>query len=83
MLANARGNPGKPRRGTNVSLGEALLAEARRLDINISKAAEAGLANAVASKRAKLWREANQAALDSSNTYVEQHGLPLAKYRSF
>lgn len=83
MPVTARTNPGKPRKATNVSLGEALLAEARRLDINVSQAAEAGLASAVAAKRAQLWRAANQAALDSSNAYVEQHSLPLAKYRGF
>jgi len=83
MPATARSLPDSARKATNVSLNEALLAEAKSLRINISKAAEAGLSSAVAEKRAQLWREANQAALESSNAYVEQHGLPLAKYRSF
>ncbi|MBS1191511.1 MAG: hypothetical protein H6R10_3303 [Rhodocyclaceae bacterium] len=74
---------GTARKATNVSLGEALLAEAKSLRINISQAAEAGIARAVAERRAELWREANQDALESSNTYVEQHGLPLARYQSF
>lgn len=71
------------RKATNVSLNEGLLAEAKRLRINISKAAEAGLASAVAERRAQLWREANKEALQSSNDYIEQHGLPLARYRGF
>jgi antitoxin CcdA len=71
------------RKATNVSLGEALLAEAKSLRINISQAAEAGLARAVAERRAELWMEENREALESSNTYVEQNGLPLAAYRSF
>ncbi len=83
MSAAVRSTPDKARRATNVSLNEALLAEAKSLRINISKAAEAGLASAVAEQRARLWRETNQAALESSNAFVEQHGLPLAKYRSF
>jgi len=83
MSTTIRSAPDKTRRATNVSLNEALLAEAKSLRINISKAAEAGLASAVAEQRALRWRESNQAALDSSNAYVEQHGLPLAKYRSF
>jgi post-segregation antitoxin (ccd killing protein) len=37
----------------------------------------------IAEQSARLWRETNQAALESSNAYVDQHGLPLAKYRSF
>jgi antitoxin CcdA len=32
---------------------------------------------------AALWLRENKAALDSSNEYVEQHGLPLARYRQF
>jgi antitoxin CcdA len=83
MPAAVRSAPDKTRKATNVSLNEALLAEAKSLHINISKAAEAGLASAVAEQRALLWRKTNQAALESSNAYVTQHGLPLAKYRSF
>jgi antitoxin CcdA len=69
------------RKATNVTLSEPLLAEARTLGISVSKAAEAGVARAVAEKRAELWVRENHEALQSSNTYVEQHGLPLAKYR--
>lgn len=73
----------KPRKATNVSINEALLAEARILKINVSKAAESGLVLALAEKRAELWLAENRVALDSSNAYVEQHGLPLAQYRKF
>ncbi len=71
------------RKATNISLDQTLLATAKALHINVSKAAEAGLSRAVAEKQAELWLQHNQAALDSSNTYVEQHGLPLARYRGF
>lgn len=71
------------RKATNVSINEALLSEAKALKINISKAAEAGLLVALAEKRSELWLAENRGALDSSNRYVEQHGLPLAQYRSF
>ena len=71
------------RKATNVSISEALLSEAKALKINVSKAAEAGLIVALAEKRSELWLEENRAALDSSNSYVEQHGLPLAQYRGF
>lgn len=71
------------RRATNVTLPESLLAEARALGINVSKAAEAGVALAVAEKRAESWGRENRAAIESSNAYVERHGLPLAKYRSY
>ena len=68
---------------TNVSINQQLLAEAKALEVNISKAAEAGLARAIADRRADLWLAENRAALDSSNAYFDKHGLPLAKYRSF
>ena len=71
------------KRATNVTLSEPLLAEAKTLGINISQAAEAGVAGAVAEKRAERWAHENHAAIQSSNAYVEQHGLPLAKYRTF
>lgn len=71
------------RKATNVSLGADLLAEAKALRINISQAAEAGLAQAVAARRAELWLQANLDALESSNDYVARHGLPLAVHRQF
>jgi len=74
---------GSARKATNVTLGEALLAEAKSLNINISQAAEAGLARAVAERRAELWLAENRDALVSSNAYVEANGLPLARYRGF
>ena len=75
--------PTSSKKSANVSLAENLLTEARRLQINISQAAEAGLASAVAEKRAQLWLQENQEAIESSNEYVEKHGLPLDKYRMF
>ena len=71
------------RKAINVTIGEALLTEAKLLRINISQAAESGLTQAVAERRATLWLEANRAALESSNSYVETNGLPLASYRKF
>jgi len=72
-----------PRKATNVTLPETLLAEAKSLDINISKAAELGLMQAVAERRAEVWRQQNQEAIASSNTYVEERGLPLDSLRMF
>lgn len=79
--ANLSSSP--PRKATNVSLGVGLLAEAKALKINVSQAAESGLAQAVAAKRAAMWLQTNRDALDSSNAYVEQNGLPLARHRQF
>jgi len=72
-----------PKKATNVSLAEPLLAEAKALRINLSQAAEAGIASAIAEKRAALWLQENQEAIDSSNDYVDKNGLPLEQHRMF
>jgi antitoxin CcdA len=71
------------RKPTNITLPESLICEAKQLKINVSQAAEAGLILALAKKREELWLAENEAALESSNAYVEDQGLPLAKYRGF
>lgn len=71
------------KRATNVTLTESLLAKAKALHINVSQAAEAGIAQAIARKQAEIWLKENKSAIDSSNAFVEEHGLPLAKYRMF
>lgn len=70
------------KRATNVSLTENLLAEAKALRINVLQAAEAGLAQAIAHKHTELWLNENEEAIDSSNAFVEKHGLPLTKHHS-
>ena len=72
-----------PKKATNVTLTETLLSEAKRLRINVSVAAEDGLRRAVAQKRATVWLEANRSAIESSNQFVEQYGLPLSSHRQF
>lgn len=71
------------KRATNVSINETLLAQAKELQVNVSRAAEFGLMQAIAEKKAEIWLKENGEAIESSNDYVEKHGLPLARYRSF
>lgn len=71
------------RRAANVTLDSDLLAEAKDLGINISRAAEAGLSEAVRKAKAEQWLEENRPALESSNDWIEKNGLPLEKYRQF
>lgn len=71
------------KRATNVSLSEDLLSQAKALQINISQAAEMGVAQAITRVRSQRWLAENQEALASSNAFVERHGLPLAKHRMF
>jgi antitoxin CcdA len=71
------------RQRTNVTLPEALLREARQLNINLSQACERGLSAAVLEMKAAQWRQENQAAMDAWNAHVEEHDVPLAEYRQF
>ena len=72
-----------PRKATNVTLDADLLAAARELGINVSRAAETGLSEAVRRARSENWREENREALESYNRWIEENGLPLEKYRQF
>ena len=71
------------RKPTNLSIDNALLQEARALNINLSRAAEDGVKAAVREARADRWRLENAKAIESSNEYVEKNGLPLDKLRLF
>ena len=71
------------RKPANLSLDSELVSCARDLKINISRAAEDGIAAAVKAERERLWRLENAEAIRQENEYVEKHGLPLAKYRQF
>ena len=76
--------PLKPqRKATNVSLAAKLVEEAKALDINLSRACEAGLEAALKDERKRRWQEENRVAAEASNAWVEKHGLPLARYRQF
>jgi len=68
---------------TNLTLDQSLLQEARSFGVNLSQAAEAGVKQAVASAKAVHWKKENALALQSSNDWVEKHGLPLEQYRQF
>lgn len=67
------------RKPVNVSLDPRLVEMARELNITVSHAAEEGLRRAVE----EAWKRENAAAIESSNAWVAENGLPLAKYRMF
>ncbi|MBP1848038.1 antitoxin CcdA [Rhizobium petrolearium] len=71
------------RKAASLSLDASLLSEARELKLDVSRAAEEGLARAVKAKKERLWRIENAEAIKAANDYVEKHDLPLAKYRQF
>ncbi len=70
------------RKPTNLSIDAGLLNDAKELEVNVSRAAEEGIAKAVADEKARRWLEEKEAR-ESTNEYFEKHGLPLAEYRRF
>ena len=60
-----------------------LLREAKSLGINISRSAEAGIAEAVRRQKREQWLQDNAEALQSSNDFLDKNGLPLAQHRHF
>lgn len=74
------------RRATNLSLNEALVEEARRANINLSQAAERGIAEELAAVReasAQQWLAEHAETIQGINDWAERNGLPLAKHRLF
>ena len=71
------------RKAANLSIDADLLAEAKALSVNISRAAEGGIAEAVKAEKERRWREENRAAIAQNNRYFEEHGLPFSEYRGF
>jgi antitoxin CcdA len=63
------------------SLDAHLVSEAKNLNINISRAAEHGIAMAVAEERARLWQIENREAIAGLNEFVERQGLPIQASR--
>jgi len=83
--ANRRSGLG-PRRATNLSLDESLVEAARRANINLSQAAERGIAEELAELReasAQQWLAEHAGTIQEINDWVEKNGLPLAKHRLF
>ncbi len=73
----------RPRKSTNLSLAADLVDEAKALDINLSRACEAGLETALRQERKRRWQEENRAALEAWSAWQEENGLPLERYRLF
>lgn len=71
------------RKATNLTLDQRLVAEAKELEINVSRIAEEAISEAVRAEKNRRWKEENREALESWNEWVRENGLPLEKYRLF
>lgn len=68
---------------TSMTMDAAVLQEARSLGVNVSKAAEQGVVDAIRQARAAIWREENAGAIDAYNRMIETQGVPLGTLRKF
>ncbi|HFG1952045.1 TPA: type II toxin-antitoxin system CcdA family antitoxin, partial [Vibrio cholerae] len=64
-----------PKKATNLSLNSELLAEAKRLNINLSATMEKALEKEVSSRLKAEWLEKNAEAIETCNELTEKHGL--------
>ncbi len=62
------------RRPVNLTIREDILSEAKSLGLNTSKAAEAGIVQAIKAARTKSWLELNRPAVLAHNERVEKTG---------
>jgi len=75
--------PEPRRKATKLSLDERAVAEARELELDVSRIVEEAISDAVRAEKNRRWKEENREALESSNEWVRENALPLAKYRPF
>ncbi len=72
-----------PKKATNLSLNSELLAEAKRLNINLSATMEKALEKEVSQRLKAEWLEQNADAISACNELTETHGLFSDSYRVF
>jgi antitoxin CcdA len=75
--------PGRPRKAVNLSLDVELVAEAKALDLNLSRTVEEALRQRVRAEKARRWQEENAEAIAFNNAQIEREGLWCDDYRLF
>jgi len=71
------------KKATNITLSTDVLAEAKGLGINISKACDQFLRELVRSERERRWQQEHADFIAVYNQTVKVDGLPLEQWRTF
>ena len=71
------------KKATNVSVRSDLLADARKLGINLSAELEQRLAEIVRQHRAEQWKRENRKAIEAYNKFVEENGVFGEEFRGW
>lgn len=62
------------RKRVNLTVREDVLSDAKALGLNASRAAEAGIEEAVRAEKGRRWREDNKAGIEAHNRRIEREG---------
>ena len=71
------------KKATNLTLNTEVLAEAKKLGINISKACDAFLESLVRQEKERLWKLEKADFIAGYNKTIEDEGLTLDSWRTF
>ena len=71
------------KKATNLTLNTQVLAEAKKLGINISKVCDAFLESLVRQEKGRLWKLEYAKFISEYNQITDEDGLPLDKWRTF
>ena len=71
------------KRATNLTLSAQVLADAKALGINISKACDAHLQELVRQEKEARWKLEHADYIKAYNAVVEEEALPLNAWRTF
>lgn len=68
---------------TNLTLSADVLADAKALGINLSRACDEHLRAVIKAEKERRWKEENAAAIDAYNKQIEEEGLFSDQWRNF
>lgn len=68
---------GERRKRTNLTVREDVMAEAKALGLNTSRAAEAGIEAAIREEKGRRWLEENREGIKAHNERIAREGMLL------
>ena len=67
----------------NLTIDSETLAQAKEMEINMSRVADDAIAKAAKVERERRWKEEQAEAFRLYNERIEREGVPLSQYRKF
>ncbi|MDZ4762387.1 MAG: type II toxin-antitoxin system CcdA family antitoxin [Alphaproteobacteria bacterium] len=72
-MADTSASPPRKQR-VNITLDQALVAEARAYGLNLSEITSAALLESLRAERKRRWSEDNREAIEAKKRWIEKHG---------